>query len=349
MTRPKRPLCFDDLETRQVMSAPYINVVNHVLQIVGNSDENKAVVNVSRGKVTVTMSSTNTDGFYLVDPTTTIKHSFKTSAIREIKFWGYANDDSFVNNWNIKSTAYGGSGNDYLEGANKTDFFYGGSGDDTMLGYGGYNYMDGGSGTDSAKGAALNQMPNCEIVQITGIPGGQPQAANKCGPNSAWRVMNALGGIATLQQVTDRASEGSLISRWNLGTTGSTLVDAMNSLRRGLGGQPLFSLKTHSSKEDISSYLAQGRPVVAMIQVDGSDGFDVGSGIFRVSYTVPALHWIAITGFDSRLGRLYFTDTDGGAYYYSYADFDDNFHWDFGYISNKFLQGFGVVEGTFIV
>jgi Ca2+-binding RTX toxin-like protein len=336
---------FEPLEEKALLAAPYINVVSGVLQIVGDSEVNKAVVNVSGSTVKVTMSSTPTNGFYLVDPTTTITRTFSASTIKEIKFWGYENDDSFINNWNIKATAYGGPGNDYLEGSNADDYLYGGDGNDTLVGYGGKNYLNGEAGTDSASGRALDQMPNCEAVRITNLPGGNPQATNKCGPNSAWRVMSALGGVATLQQVTDRASEQSLVSRWNLGTTGSTLVDAMNSLRRGLSGQPNFSLKTHDSKEDIFSYLKQGRPVVAMISVAGSDKIKIGP----ISYTVPALHWIAVDGFDSKAQKVYFTDTDGKHYSYSYASFDSIFHWDFGWLQNKALQGLGVVEGTFIV
>jgi Ca2+-binding RTX toxin-like protein len=302
------------------------------------------VVNLSGNIVTVTMKSTPTDGFCLVDPTTTITKSFPASSIHEIKFWGYENDDSFVNNWNIKATAYGGPGNDYLEGSNADDFLYGGAGNDTLIGYGGRNVLDGESGTDTATGHALDQMPNCEVVRINNVPGGSPQAANKCGPNSAWRVMSALGGAATLQQVTDRASEQSLVSRWNLGTTGSTLVDAMNSLRRGLSGQPNFSLKTHDSKEDIFSFLKQGRPVVAMIRVSGSDGIKLGP----FSYSVPALHWIAVDGFDATTQKIFYTDTDGKHYSYSFASFDSIFHWNFGVLQNKALQALGVVEGTFI-
>jgi RTX calcium-binding nonapeptide repeat (4 copies)/Peptidase_C39 like family len=337
------PTC-ESLETKALLAAPYINVVSGVLQIVGDSSVNKAVVNVSGSNIKVTMSSTPTDGFYLVDPTTTITKTFAASTIHEIKFWGYENDDSFINNWNIKAMAYGGPGNDYLEGSNADDTFYGGTGNDTLIGYSGHNVLNGETGTDKATGNALDQMPNCEAVNIKNLPGGNVQSKNKCGPNSAWRVIKALGGTATVQEVTDRASEQSLVSRWNLGTTGSTLVGAMNSLRRGLSGQPNFSLKTHDSKESIFSYLQQGRPVVAMISVSGSESLKIGP----ISYTVPALHWIAVDGFDSTAQKAFFTDTDGKHYSYSFASFDSIFHWNFGTLQNKAFQALGVVEGTFI-
>jgi hypothetical protein len=283
-----------------------------------------------------------------------VEKHFDGVGVNQIVFRGGDANDTFTNQTALRSTADGGAGDDVLSGGSNNDVLtggsgidrlFGGAGDDRLSDSGGLNVLDGGAGTDTATGYARDRMPNCEIVQINNLPGGNPQATNKCGPNSAWRVINALGGLATVQEVTDRASESSMVSRWNLGTTGSTLVDAMNSLRRGLSGQPSFSLKTHSSKESLLSYVQEGRPVVAMIQVSGSDTYKKGP----ISYTVPALHWIAVDGFDSVAQRIYFTDTDGKRYSYSYATFDSVFSWDFGKLQNLALQSLGVVEGTFIV
>ena len=366
------------LEARVVQTtAPYINVVNGVLQVVGDAQKNAAVVDVVGSNLRVTMTSTPTDGFYLVDPTKTITKTVAASSVREVKFWGYANDDRFVNNVNIKSTAYGGDGNDYLEGANAVDVFYGGAGNDTLKGYGGDDVLyggsgddrlDGGSGRDQLFGESGTDSLTCEAgevvsgaesIDIVNLPGGSPQSTNTCGPNSAWRVIRSLGGTATLQQVIDKASENSIVSRWNLGTTGSTLVTAMNGLRRGLGSTT-FSLKTRSGLDTMLSYVTQGRPVVAMVRVAGKEVYTIGGtvggiigkipgvgGITR--YELPALHWVAVDGYDSAKRLVSFTDTDGKHYQESYESFRGRWDWNLGTVQNQIFQGLGVVKGTFIV
>jgi hypothetical protein len=195
-----------------------------------------------------------------------------------------------------------------------------------------------------------------QAVQITGLPTGTPQTTNTCGPNSAWRVIQSYGGVATYQDLIDRASEGSVISRWGLGTTGQTLVDAMNTNRRGFN-VPVFGLQTHQGAQDVINLLQQGKPVVAMIRVPGSEtvgqiGGVIGGILGQIGlnggYTLPALHWIAVNGYNVRTGTIYYTDTDGYQYTESVNDFVNSFNWDVGPIPNAALQAFGVVQGTLI-
>ncbi len=183
-----------------------------------------------------------------------------------------------------------------------------------------------------------------QVLQINNLPGGTPQTPNTCGPNSAWRVMQAYGGAATYGELINDCSESSWISANKLGTTASTLVDAMDSDQRGFN-VPQFSVQTNKDVTDVINLLQQGKPVVAMVRVPGDQSILYGL------YTVPQLHWIAVTGYDMRTGTIYYTDTDGKSYPESFNDFDQSFSWwgqGVGEIPYAALNAIGVVEGTLI-
>lgn len=336
---------FDSLSLKLERSGPTATarLEGRVLVIDGDSTANDAEVDLIGSQIRVKMRSTPA-GLFLTDPSVTLERSFDASAVSSIRFLGRGDDDRFVNNVTIPSTAYGGLGNDYLEGTSAVDTFYGDEGNDTLVGFDGKDSLDGGAGTDSGTASTKATLPGCESVRLTGVPSGSPQAKNKCGPNSAWRVMNSVGHTATLQQVTDAVSEKSLVAKWNLGSIGSTLVRAMNATRTPSIG-PAFSLKTKSNIDAIVSGLQAGRPVVAMIQVTGSELIKVG--VF--SYRLPALHWIAVTGVDRGSQTIFYKDTDGNNYSMSFASFNSKFNWNFGTATNAVAQGLGVVKGTIIV
>jgi hypothetical protein len=317
------------------------------LVIDGDFSANNAQVDSVGSQIRVKMVSTPA-GLFLTDPSVTIERFFDSAAISSIRFHGRGDDDRFVNNVAIPSTAYGGPGNDYLEGTSAVDTFYGEDGNDTLAGYGGKDMLNGGGGTDSGNATAGSQLPGCESVQLRGLPSGSPQAKNKCGPNSAWRVMNSLGHTATLQQVTDAVSERSIVAKWNLGSIGSTLVRAMNATRTPSIG-PAFSLKTKSSIDAIATGLQAGRPVVAMIQATGTETYTVRPFGVPITYKVPALHWIAVTGVNRGSQTISYKDTDGNDYSMSFASFNSKFNWNFGAATNAVAQSLGVVKGTIIV
>jgi hypothetical protein len=100
------------------------------------------------------MESTPTNGFN-VTPNVIEKRFARTSAT-EVRFWGYGGDDGFVNNVNINTKAYGGTGNDYLEGSSGVDVFYGGAGHDRLLGYSGNDFLYGDGDNDTLEGGAGN-------------------------------------------------------------------------------------------------------------------------------------------------------------------------------------------------
>jgi hypothetical protein len=199
---------------------------------------------------------------------------------------------------------------------------------------------------------------NLEAIDIA-VPGGNPQGdANDCGPNSAWRVLKAYGGTATLQRVLSTTYRSSVLSAWNLGTTGQTLVGSMNANRRGISNK-FFSLATGQDINDVIEQLKAGRPVVAMIgrqdsgrAAEGLPGQIIdtifGESRNRVPTEAPNLHWIAVTGFDGAEDLIYFTDTDGQAYQLSMTAFDHLLRWSFDDVSQRTLQGLGVTPGTII-
>ncbi len=349
----------EKLESRECRA--YVNVVNGVLQVVGDDWHNNATVDVKNNQITVHMTSTPASGFSLVP--SKIDKAFAASSIKEIKFWGYKGDDSFICEISKPCTSVdGGEGNDYLETADAADVIYGGKGNDTIYGFGGDDKIYGGDGDDVLNGGAgkdrleggagsdramlseaRETIVGCEAVRIE-VPSGNAQSKNTCGPNSAWRVMQAHGGNVTTQKLIDSASRNSTIAKWNLGTSGKALVDAMNDNRRGLGSYS-FSLKTNSSLDTIIGHLKEGKPVVAMVRVSGGESY--GVGIAKID--IPKLHWIAVTGFDAAKKLVYYTDTNGGRYQQSYGSFNSDFNWSSDAVATSVLRGLGVVKGTFIV
>lgn len=151
-TRNSYRLSFDTLEARDVPA--YINMASGgIVQIVGdNGWHDNAHSWKSGNQIIVRIQSTPTSGFLLTP--NVIEQRFNASSVREIRFWGYSGDDRFVNDALIRTMAWGGDGNDYLEGANATDQFFGGEGNDTLVGYGGSDYLNGENGNDYLQGGS---------------------------------------------------------------------------------------------------------------------------------------------------------------------------------------------------
>ncbi len=83
--------------------------------------------------------------------------SWTRSGVAQVEFQGGNGNDRFVNNVStLPVRAFGGAGNDYLEGYNANDVLVGGDGDDTLVGYGGDDQMWGGNGNDTLRGMQGN-------------------------------------------------------------------------------------------------------------------------------------------------------------------------------------------------
>jgi hypothetical protein len=201
-----------------------------------------------------------------------------------------------------------------------------------------------GSGDDAVTLPAGIATNGFKAVTISGLPTGNPQQGNTCGPYAAWHVLQAYGSNVTAQQIVQDTHENSFISANNLGTTADTLVGAMNDFQRGYN-VPQF-VYYNGQLQDILNSITAGKPVVAMIRVPGDQGVSLG-GVNL--YTVPQFHWIAIHGFDQNSQTIYYNDPqDGQESSTSFNDFVQSFDWNVGYLTNVALQGVGVYPDTYI-
>ena len=116
------------------------------------------------------------------------------------------------------------------------------------------------SGDDEVTAPAGIATSGFEKVTISGLQTGNPQQGNTCGPYAAWHVMQSYGSNETAQQIVKDTHENSIISANDLGTTGDTLVGAMNDNRRGYN-VPQFGYYS-GQLQDILNSVEQGSPVV---------------------------------------------------------------------------------------
>ena len=108
-----------------------------------NNPALKDVVNVSEqpgGLLRVGMYKYTAEGNLLGER---VRFVAKSAVTSELRFVGYAGDDTFSNSTDLPSRVwggdgndiiFGGSGNDFLRGEEGNDFILGGAGDDTILG-----------------------------------------------------------------------------------------------------------------------------------------------------------------------------------------------------------------------
>ena len=101
------------------------------------------------------------------------------------------------------------------------------------------------------------------------------------------------------------------------GTTPHALRDAM---KKWEGNNVKLERKSDFSK--LLRLVGEGKPVVALLRVGSIPPSQTLSG------TWPAMHWVAVTGFDGK--NVYFTDTDGAKSYYSYDEFQGKWDWRVG-------------------
>jgi Ca2+-binding RTX toxin-like protein len=143
--RKSRTLGVQSLESRELMAGVIgLNAGN--LTILGTAANDTVVVNQIGALVQVSMT-------HLGHTHTQI---FNAAAVQQITFRGYAGDDYFANNTNIRSTAYGDAGNDTLIGGGNVDVLFGGIGNDRLFGRGGNDVMYGQDGEDLMYGGIGN-------------------------------------------------------------------------------------------------------------------------------------------------------------------------------------------------
>jgi Ca2+-binding RTX toxin-like protein len=142
-----RKLCLDALEPREMFSVNSIGFEGNNLVV--KSDNAATSVVVSQTASTVKISDLSANRAW----------TFDAGRVGSVEFRGGAGNDKFVNNVaNLPVRAFGGAGNDYLEGYNGADVFVGGAGGDTLVGYGGNDMMWGDDGDDLLLAGAGNDQ-----------------------------------------------------------------------------------------------------------------------------------------------------------------------------------------------
>ncbi len=100
--------------------------------------------------------------------------NYAASSVGKVEFQGGNGNDRFVNySTTLPVRAFGGAGNDYLEGYDGADVMVGGAGDDTLSGYGGNDQLWGGDGNDLILGGNGNDdlMGDAGNDQLNGQAG----------------------------------------------------------------------------------------------------------------------------------------------------------------------------------
>src|SRR5206468_1069815 len=82
--------------------------------------------------------------------------SFFAPLVGRIVYNGFGGDDVFDNLTSVKSSAFGGAGNDILRGGHNNDYLCGGAGNDELHGREGNDLMFGDAGDDLMRGGQGN-------------------------------------------------------------------------------------------------------------------------------------------------------------------------------------------------
>jgi hypothetical protein len=252
----------------------------------------------------------------------------------------------------------GDEGNDLLMGMAGADRLLGGEGDDLLdadnfgaRGRGDLDVLDGGPGVDSANMSdARRTIVDCEYISIDiQPPSSEPPFAG--GPESAARVIQARGGGATREDLARTVRETGPVRNWEMAATGPKLVQAMNRLLAGVVG-PRFQLRTRSSLTRMIDQLRAGRPVMALIQVDGRERIRLRGA----PAVVPRLQWVVVheiapvrrSATESPIDYVRFIEPGGVSRHVPLADFASAFQWNFGRARNQLLESMGVRRQSFI-
>jgi hypothetical protein len=188
------------------------------------------------------------------------------------------------------------------------------------------------------------------LARFLYLDGEQPQDdGNSCGPNSAARVLRYYAfhaSYADVKQLFHKADP--VLSSIGLGAPAANLADIMQQF-----GYQATAARVHV--ERVLELVASGKPVVALIRVGT---VELGSAsplpglvgtMLKQAGSWPALHWIAVQGFDRARGLVYFTDTDGGHHQMTFAEFEHAFNWTCASnLANRLLDGAGVNPGSIV-
>ncbi len=141
-------------EPIMALSSPTpISMVAGVVTVHGTVDSDTVTVNYVNA-VDGSSSNVPTDWIRVQrnNSSTALSKSFQTSQVTQLNVFLYGRNDTFRNETNIESKAFGGEGNDLLIGGGGIDRLFGGPGNDEILGRGGNDVLVGEDGDDRLLG-----------------------------------------------------------------------------------------------------------------------------------------------------------------------------------------------------
>ena len=201
-----------------------------------------------------------------------------------------------------------------------------------------------------------NVDSDLDIAKYLDLDGEQPQNDdNSCGPNSAARVLRFHGFHVSYDELKRGFHKADpFLNNVGLGLPAANLAGLMKQF----GYQ---ATAARASLTRVLHLLATGKPVLAMIRVGtiklaspGKQGIvgqligSVGSVLDQAS-AMPALHWIAVQGYDREKGLVYFTDTNGEQRTMAFEDFERAFNWDgTSDLAKTMLEVAGVSPGSIV-
>jgi Peptidase_C39 like family len=189
---------------------------------------------------------------------------------------------------------------------------------------------------------SLEHKPST-LARFLYLDGEQPQDdGNSCGPNSAARVLRYYAFHATYADVKRSFHIADpILSSIGLGAPAASLAGIMQQF----GYQ---ATAARVNVERVRELVSAGKPVVTLIRV-GTIELGIVETMLRQAGSWPALHWIAVQGFDRARGLVYFTDTDGSHHQMTFAEFEHAFNWTCASdLANKLLDGAGVNPGSIV-
>jgi len=174
------------------------------------------------------------------------------------------------------------------------------------------------------------------------LPAVDPQSDRwSCGPNSATRLLRFYGHEVNYSQIKQLTAKKLLFvaqfrgQEIGTGTPPRVLQEVVNAWEKGNA-----KLRQNAQLNDLLQVLEQGKPAIALVRV---------RNLSLGKLTIPALHWITVTGFDPQAQVIYYTDTNSQNYQISYAEFERQ--WQLNLSQNPvtaILKLNGVVPRTFV-
>ncbi len=141
----ERRLKLESLERRELMAVVSQWFSGDMLVV--KTDNNSTSVNVRQVGSQIRIQDLSTNRSW----------DYAATRVNQVEFQGGRGNDRFVNYARtLPVRAFGGNGNDYLEGYNGADVLVGGDGDDTLVGFGGNDRMWGGDDNDELRGGSGN-------------------------------------------------------------------------------------------------------------------------------------------------------------------------------------------------